>query len=116
MRYDYKQEEDGIRGFFFPTATQIGWIAQEVKEVLPEIVFQQSIAQNENLTTIDDQTSYLSIAYSHACPLLAEGIKELRQKVDVEMTAMRNQYEDKIKKLEQDIQEIREILRSVKSK
>ena len=50
---------------------QIGFIAQEVEKIVPEVVS----------TDYSDSNEYKSIAYSNVTALLVEAIKELRQEV-----------------------------------
>jgi len=61
--YYFKTEEYPTKNF--PGTKQLGWIADEVEDIVPEIV-------------VEDEEGYKHIAYSHATPLLAEAIKELR--------------------------------------
>jgi len=49
---------------------QIGFIAQEIEKIVPEIV-----------TTANDENGYKSVAYGNVTALLVEAIKELRQEV-----------------------------------
>jgi hypothetical protein len=60
---------------------QVGLIAQEVQEVLPEIV---SIAPVDNDGQGGSKTGedYLTIDYSKVVPLLVECIKELKQEIE----------------------------------
>ena len=51
-------------------AAQIGLIAQEVREVVPEVV-----------STWEDGTDYLAVDYGRLVPLLIEAIKELRAQI-----------------------------------
>jgi hypothetical protein len=107
VRYEYKQDE---ASFSFPRSTQIGWIAQEVKDVLPEIVFEQSLNKSSSDPTAREEDSYYAIAYSHACPLLAEGIKELHQKMNQEISTMKQQYEDKITSMQEEMKALKELV------
>ena len=50
---------------------QIGFIAQEVEKIVPEVVS----------TDYSDSNEYKSVAYSNVTALLVEAIKELRQEV-----------------------------------
>jgi hypothetical protein len=51
------------------TVREVGVIAQEIKEVLPEVV-------------IERDTGYLAVRYEKLVPLLIEAVKELSGKVD----------------------------------
>jgi hypothetical protein len=64
---------------------QVGVNAQEVEEVLPEVVA---------LAAIDDPENYKTVKYDKMVPLLIEAIKELSDKVDAqqqEIERLRNQ-------------------------
>ena len=68
----------------------MGWIADEVEDIIPEIV-------------VEDDEGYKHIAYSHATPLLAEAIKEVRTEL-IEMFTKKmdnlvTTFEDKINEL-----------------
>jgi hypothetical protein len=67
VSYDWRQEEYPEKNF--EHRRQIGFIAQEVKEVLPEVVSQ-------------DGEGYYSIGYSRIIPVLVEAIKEQQTKFE----------------------------------
>ena len=58
---------------------QVGFIAQDVEEIFPQLV------QTEN-----SEAQYKSISYANTCALLVEAVKELRQ----EVTDLRSQIEN----------------------
>lgn len=60
----------------FPTSKQIGWIADDIELIVPEIVDK-------------DNLGYRSIAYSHANVLIAEAVKELVIKYDEEVRVLK---------------------------
>jgi hypothetical protein len=60
---------------------QIGLLAQEVQEVLPEIVSLAPIDMGENGTSRTGE-NYLTIDYSKVVPLLVECIKELKKEIE----------------------------------
>lgn len=60
---------------------QVGLLAQEVQEVLPEIVSLAPIDMGENGTSRTGE-NYLSIDYSKVVPLLVECIKELKKEIE----------------------------------
>ena len=70
--YYYKWKDDETH------ANQFGFLAQEVEQVLPEVV------------QTDDE-GYKSVDYSKVTPLLIEGIKEQQKRID--------QQEETIKEL-----------------
>ncbi len=63
VTYNWKDKKE------FSSATQIGLIAQEVRNIIPELVDQ-------------DQEGFYSVQYSHLVPLLVEAIKELNALID----------------------------------
>jgi hypothetical protein len=63
--FDWKEKRDGVH--------DIGVIAQEVKEVIPEVV-------QEVRDLVED--TYLSVDYAKLVPVLIEAIKELKEEVD----------------------------------
>lgn len=67
VRYDWRREE--YPGLKFDQGEQVGFVAQEVKEVLPEAVNQ-------------DAEGVYSIAYTKVIPVLVEAIKEQQQKTE----------------------------------
>jgi len=64
----------------FDDRRQLGFIAQEVREVLPELV-----------TT--DADGYLSVGYTALIPVLTEAIKQLRAEKDAEITRLNAKLE-----------------------
>eukprot|EP01041_Mallomonas_annulata_P001065 gene1065-2084_t len=64
VRYNYKTEEFPEKNF--ATALQIGWIADDVQRVAPELV-------------IEDEKGYKHVAYARSTALLATAIKELQE-------------------------------------
>ncbi|OFY86554.1 MAG: hypothetical protein A3F72_08725 [Bacteroidetes bacterium RIFCSPLOWO2_12_FULL_35_15] len=67
VNYNWKTEEFPERGF--TNEKQIGFIAQEVEKIVPEIVY-------------TDSKGFKSIDYSRLTPVLIEAIKELNTKVE----------------------------------
>ena len=55
---------------------QVGVIAQEVQEVLPEVV-NYAIISNDT-----DDNKYLTVAYEHIVPLLIEAVKEQQEEIE----------------------------------
>ena len=58
---------------------QVGVSAQEVKEVLPEIVYK---AGARGMHPTGSADPYMTVKYAHLTPLLIEAIKELTSKVE----------------------------------
>tara|TARA_R110000751_G_scaffold268727_2_gene368442 strand:- start:842 stop:3268 length:2427 start_codon:yes stop_codon:yes gene_type:complete len=63
--FDWKEKRDGVH--------DIGVIAQEVREVIPEVV-----QEVEDLV----EDTYLSVDYAKLVPVLIEAIKELKEELD----------------------------------
>jgi len=63
--FDWKEKRDGVH--------DIGVIAQEVREVIPEVVKEAEDVNGEK---------YLSVDYSKLVPVLIESIKELKEELD----------------------------------
>ena len=66
--YNYNAEASANHGL--PTNQQYGLIAQEVQKVLPTIV-------KENTLQDDDGTQYLGMDYEKLIPILIQAVKEL---------------------------------------
>ncbi len=60
---------------------QIGLSAQEVNEILPEIVNIAPFDLTNNQQSKSGE-NYLTISYEKLVPLLIEGIKELKKEID----------------------------------
>lgn len=73
VNYDYKTEEFSSQKF--PSETQLGWIAQDVQKVVPELV------------TRDDD-GFLYVSYSHGVPLIGQAVTELSGLVDENFQAL----------------------------
>ncbi|MGE0481866.1 MAG: tail fiber domain-containing protein [Phycisphaerae bacterium] len=74
VRFDWKRDEFPERQF--SDIRQIGFIAQEIEEVIPEAVLQGS-------------DGYYTVDYGRVTPMLVEAIKELRAEKDAETAALR---------------------------
>ena len=64
---EYLKDKD-VDGYFV-RETEVGVIAQEIQEVLPEVVKERD-------------NGYLAVDYEKIVPLLIESIKELKQEID----------------------------------
>ncbi|OYU94338.1 MAG: hypothetical protein CFE21_16345 [Bacteroidetes bacterium B1(2017)] len=67
VRYDFKKEEFPERNF--SDKNQIGFIAQELEEIFPEMVF-------------TDEKGYKSVDYAKLTPVLVEAMKEQQKMID----------------------------------
>ena len=67
VSYNFKVEEYSNKKF--PAETQIGFIAQELLEIYPQLISK-------------DKEGYYSVDYSKISPILVEAIKEQQKKID----------------------------------
>lgn len=67
VRYQWRRAEFADR--HFADGNQVGLIAQEVREVLPEVV-------------VADNQGYLAVDYARLVPLLIEGMKAQQKRID----------------------------------
>ncbi|RYY49099.1 MAG: tail fiber domain-containing protein [Chitinophagaceae bacterium] len=67
VNYDWKQEEFPDQNF--TDKTQVGFIAQDLEKIYPEMVF-------------TDAKGYKSVDYARLTPILVEAVKELSAKAD----------------------------------
>ena len=75
VQYDWRKEEFPEKGF--PQGKQVGLIAQDVEETLPEVV-----ATNPN--------GYKSISYEKIVPVLIEAIKEQNKRIELLEEELKN--------------------------
>jgi hypothetical protein len=72
-----------------PANKQYGFIAQEVEQVMPEIVREANIMGNQNLKADNGMSSPAKtynlkvLSYTYIIPLLVEAVKEQNQKIDL---------------------------------
>ena len=67
VTYDYKR--DDFKAMNFPKGKQVGFIAQELETVLPELVH-------------TDRDGYKSVDYIHVVPVLVEAVKAQQKQID----------------------------------
>ena len=70
--YKYKWKNDNEQ------STVIGFIAQEIAEVFPEVVYK------------DKKTGYLTVSYSEILPILLEALNQLRSNISSHKSDIRN--------------------------
>ncbi len=63
VTFDYRADDFPNRNF--PRTSQIGWVADEVEKVFPELV-----------TT--DESGFRGVAYARSCAVIAQAVKEMR--------------------------------------
>ncbi|MGB0931570.1 MAG: tail fiber domain-containing protein [Chitinophagales bacterium] len=64
--------------------TQVGLIAQEVQELIPEIVISQEFTINDDGNQIALTTNRLSVAYSELVPVLINAIQEQQKIIEAQ--------------------------------
>jgi energy-coupling factor transporter ATP-binding protein EcfA2 len=84
VRYDWKKDEFPERKF--SDKNQIGFIAQEIEKIFPEMVF-------------TDEKGYKSVEYARLTPVLVEAIKELIVKNE-QLESQNNKLENRVSKIE----------------
>ena len=82
--YDWKRGEFPDKNF--SKKRQIGFIAQEVEKLFPELVH-------------NDNSNYKSIAYSKITAILVRAIQELQEEQNIEIQKIKKSYDQKIEKL-----------------
>jgi hypothetical protein len=65
----------------FPNSSQIGWIADQIVEIVPELV-------------VEDTKGYKSVAYARATALLGSAIKELRDDMMMEINIVKKEISE----------------------
>lgn len=93
---------------------QVGFIAQEVEKVLPQVVYIASTTvEYANISKTDVVPDYRSLDYPRITALLVEATKELNTKLEAENKALRDEV-DELKKnnamMAEDMAEIKAML------
>ena len=79
----YYKENELARGFGFKNEKrQVGLIAQEVNEILPEVIDLAPFDMDVDDGTSKSGKNYMTLSYSKLVPLLVECIKELKKEVE----------------------------------
>lgn len=84
VRYNWKKEEFPEKNF--NDKNQLGFIAQEIEKIFPEMVF-------------TDEKGYKSVDYSRLTPVLVEAIKELKMMND-ELKNKNQKIESRLERIE----------------
>lgn len=100
VQYQFKTNE--FKEKAFDDGTQVGFIAQEVQHIYPEIV-------NE------DKEGYLSISYTSLIPVLADAIKEL-QRLNNEMHRENTSLQNQLAQLQTEVTKINKVMLKLKNK
>ena len=75
--YEWNDIAKGIDAEAFKDGVEVGVNAQEVEEVMPEVVTEAPIVDIHNL-----DTNYKTVYYDKIVPLLIEAIKELKSEIE----------------------------------
>ena len=75
--FEWNDTAKGIDADAFKDGVEVGVIAQEVEQVMPEVVTDAPIVNIHNL-----DTDYKTVHYDKLVPLLIEAIKELKGEVE----------------------------------
>lgn len=90
----------------FDNGRQLGFVAQEIKDVLPEVVTQ-------------DASGYYSIAYSKVIPVLVEAVKDQQKEMDRRQQAAEMEMKEKnreIQDLKQSLAELKQQVQALAEK
>lgn len=83
VSYEFKTEDPALKGFQLPSGKRYGFIAQELQQVLPQLVKQTThpaqIDREGNL--IREKIDYLSVNYVEIIPILTKAIQEQDAKI-----------------------------------
>jgi hypothetical protein len=96
----FQWREEGCEGLRFGDGRQVGFIAQEVEAVLPEIVH-------------EDDEGYKSVAYSAVVSVLTEAVKEQQAVIDVQSEKIEVQGEQ-VRMLRDDLAECLDAVRALR--
>lgn len=83
--YDWKTDEKSIK-----TKKKIGFSAQQLLELIPEVVQEESILKDEKGQIHIKKDDKLSVNYSELIPVLVNAIKELKAEVDTLKNELKN--------------------------
>lgn len=108
---------EGLRGVYFewksdtllqrPSGRQVGFIAQELRNFVPEVV-----------SDLSDRSPYYTVSYASVTPVLAQAIKELKVQKDTEIEALNNELEAKqteLESLQTELEELRNTVEALQS-
>lgn len=93
---------------------EMGWIADEVQRVAPELVITMPMPMPITTTTqttssegSSPEEAYKGVAYGRASPLVAEAVNELRQRSEAQVMMMQTQIDE----LRRENDELRSMMR-----
>jgi hypothetical protein len=91
--YSYEFANESMNGYHFNKGKQIGFIAQELKEVFPELV-------------TSEVNGYLAVNYQGMIPVLVEAIKDQQKQID-EKTGNSSEVQKQIEDLKKSNEELK---------
>ena len=65
----------------FPADRQVGWVADQVADILPELVS-------------EDENGYKSVAYARATAVIASAVSELREELQEEINQLKREMNE----------------------
>jgi hypothetical protein len=77
----YNWNDKAIEAGFSAEVEEVGLIAQEVQEVLPQVIFDAPFDRGEEGESISGE-NYITLQYERIVPLLVEAIKELKAEIN----------------------------------
>lgn len=94
----YEYDNDNYKFMNMPTGKQVGFIAQELEEVFPELVFNNVHPGSDPKIETEqyNEVSYKSINYIGLIPVLVKGMQEQQEIIDKQQTTI----EQLIKRIE----------------
>jgi trimeric autotransporter adhesin len=93
LQVTYDNRVDEFPSYNFADSRQMGWIADDVAELIPELVY-------------TDADGYKHISYSRSVAVLGEAIKELA----IESQKKQSEYETLIQKQQKELDELRALV------
>ena len=107
MTYEYRQDNssnnNSSSSSSYPEGRQIGWIAQDMEQIVPEVV------------VTNPMSGYKSIAYSHVTPLLVEAMKAMQSQHEEEMQILRKEYDTKLQAMQNTVDQLQSMLQQLLS-
>ena len=92
LQVTFKYNTEAFPSRNFANTTQIGWVADQVLDVVPELVE-------------EDEQGYKSVAYARAVSLVAEAVKELN-----------HDSQQKIEQLTLEVQQLKDTVNQILAK
>ena len=79
MTFNYDQQAYPDK--HFPADRQVGWVADQVAEIIPELVS-------------EDEKGYKSVAYARATAVIASAVSELRRDLTEEINQLKQEMQE----------------------